>query len=69
MASARKKRRDTQYTIETCTVRITRQVKQWIVKRARYQESVDSALRRFLGIPNGKKGWKTKPSVLTGGRR
>ena len=47
-------RRETDYSRTHTTARLSKEVKDYITSRARYNESIDQTLRRIFGI-NGKK--------------
>ena len=47
-------RRETDYSRSHTTARLSKEVKDYITSRARYNESIDQTLRRIFGI-NGKK--------------
>jgi hypothetical protein len=47
----RKQRRDTAYTLSTCVVRLTYDVKQHIISKAKWGESIDQTLRRIFSLP------------------
>jgi len=44
--------------MDTCVVRLTHEVKQHIISKARWGESIDQTLRRLFAMDqwNGKKG-------------
>jgi hypothetical protein len=52
--STRKRRRETEYSESTSTVRLSDDVKQFITDKSRYNESIDKTLRRLLGMTKGK---------------
>ncbi len=52
-SSAKKKRRDTQYTIDTSVVRLTHEVKDFIKDKSKWGESIDQTLRRLLKLKPG----------------
>ena len=56
-------RRETDYSRSHTTARLSKEVKDYITSRARYNESIDQTLRRIFGI-NGR---KEKASAGKGG--
>ena len=49
-SAAKKRRRDTQYTLDTSVVRLTHEVKDHIKGKSRWGESIDHTLRRLLKL-------------------
>jgi len=45
--SARKKRRETAYSLDTCVVRVTTRVKEYFISKGKWGESFDQILRRL----------------------
>ncbi len=49
-SAAKKKRRDTQYTLDTSVVRLSHEVKDHIKDKSKWGESIDQTLRRLLKL-------------------
>ena len=49
-----KKRRQTAYSLGTCVVRLTHGVKEHIITKARWGESIDQTLRRIFKLGDWK---------------